>query len=121
MGSFGKSLSILSEAIGSKYIYPVCLFYAIFRWPNFCDPFDFRLQKRDKNLAPSLHKVLLEPFSPMIVMYAINRNCFGDLYLWCEGWFLEIDRTPPPTHRPISIPQSTFASPLRCTTLRPFN
>ena len=30
----------------------------------------------------------LEPFSSLVFKHAIDRICFGDLYLWCEGRFL---------------------------------
>ena len=74
------------------------LFSAIFRLTDvFSDPFDFSS---------------LEPVSPLVSKYAIRRNCFGDLYLCCEGRFIEDDLTPPPT-APTSIPQSLFAPPLR--------
>ena len=34
-------------------------------------------------------------------MYAIHRNCCGDLYLWCDGRIFEIDPHPPLTpHKP---------------------
>ena len=77
---FRKSLLIALKAIFRRYNYLVCLFYAIFRLADFSSqPFDFRLQKRNKEVTPSLHKVLLEPFSPLVFKYATNRNCFGDL------------------------------------------
>ena len=117
---------MLSEAICSKYINPACLFYAIFRLADFSsDSFYFRLQKGDKEVAPSLHKILVVPFSPLVFKYAINRNCFGDLYLWCERRFLKIVSTPLPTHRLYVSPQSTFAPLVQSTpaalTLRSFN
>ena len=62
------------------------LFYAIFRLTDILsDPFDF--------WSP-------EPFSSLVSKYAIHRNCFGDLYLWCRGWFLEVDPPPPPPFAP---------------------
>ena len=46
--------------------------------------------------------------------YSINRNCFGDLNVWCEGRFLEVDHpTPPP-------PPPTSASPTSPPTQSPF-
>ena len=89
---------MLSDAICSKYINPAFLFYAIFRLADYSsDSFYFRLQKRDKEVAPNLHKIFVVPFSPLVFKYAINRNCFGDLYLWCERRFLKIVSTPLPT------------------------
>ena len=32
-----------------------------------------------------------ETFSSLVSKYAIHRNCFGDLHLWCGGRFLEVD------------------------------
>ena len=96
------------------------LFFAIFCLADFSDPYDFRLQEREKEVAPSLHDVLPEPLSALVFKYAINGNCFGDSYLWCEGRFLEIDPTPPPTHRPHSSPPNPFCTPAALT-LRPFN
>ena len=95
-----------------------------FFWTIFLsDPFDFRPQKRDKEVAPSWYEVLLEPFSPLVFKYAINRNCIGDLYLWCEGQFLEVDPTPPPTHRSRISPLIILLHPAtvhpRCAHLTP--
>ena len=68
------------------------------------DPLTSRAQKRDKEVAPSGHQVVLVTFSSLVSKYAIHRNCFGDLYLWFEGLFLEIDPTAHPA--PTSAPQS---------------
>ena len=46
----------------------------------------------DKEVAPRGQLFILEAFSALVSKYAIDRNFFGDLYLWCEGRFLEIDR-----------------------------
>ena len=55
---------------------PVGVFYAIFRLTDFSsDPFDFLSEKQDKQAA-------------------LSSTCFGDLYLWCEGRFLEVEDTP---------------------------
>ena len=72
----------------------------------------FRLKKREKTVAPSLHYFLLEPFNPLVFKYANNRNYFGDLHLWCEGRFLEIDPTPHPHISP-------HPNPHPCTSFRP--
>ena len=43
--------------------------------------------------------MLLEPFNSLVSKYVVHRNCFIDLYWWCEGRFLEIyPHTPPPPH-----------------------
>ena len=46
--------------------------------------------------------MLLEPLTLIVSMYAIQKNCFEDFFLWCEKLFLEfegplspIDATPP--------------------------
>ena len=65
-----------------------------FAWPIFRLFHLTFVFRNDKEVASSLHKVPLEPFSPLVFKYAINRNLFGDLCLWCEGRFSEID---PPT------------------------
>ena len=62
------------------------------------------------------NKVLIELFSPLVFKCDINRNCFGDLYLWCEGRFLEIDLTPPPTHLHHMSPPNRLLHP-RCAHL----
>ena len=104
---FRKSLLVALKALCSRYVNTVCLFYANFCLADFSsDSFEFCLQKLYKKLAPSLPKFSLEPFSPLVFKYAINRNCFGDLCLWCEGRFLEIDPTPPlrsPYATPINL------------------
>ena len=70
-------------------------------------------QKRFKQVAPS-GPVLIEPFSSLVFKYAIHRVCFGDLYLWCEGRFLEIDS---PTHTLLPPPTNATPSAHRCTPL----
>ena len=115
---FKKSLFY---ALKSKYISPVCLFYGIFRVANFSsDPFDFRLRKRDNEAAPSLQQLLLEPFTPIVFTCSINRKCFGDLYLWCEGRFFEIDPAPHSPTAPTPVPPIHFCTPAELI-LRLFN
>ena len=44
------------------------------------------LQKWDKKVAPSQFALgCIEPMSPLVFKYAINRTCSGDLYLWLKG------------------------------------
>ena len=75
-------------------------FMQFFAWPIFrLTHLTFRPQKGAKQVVPSGHNVLVEPFSSLVFKYAIHRICFGDLYLCCEGRFLEID--PPP---PVALP-----------------
>ena len=64
----------------------LCLFYAYFCSADFLsDPFDFRLQKPDKEVAPIMHEVLLEMFSSLVLKYANNRNCFGTYTYGVKG------------------------------------
>ena len=77
----------------------------------------FRSQKRDKQLAPSGHQVLLEPFSSLVFKYAILRMRLGDIYLWCEGRFLEID--PHPTVATPSAPGAPPSPPPAALTYAP--
>ena len=65
----------------------------------------FRPQKRDKQLAPSGHQVLLEPFSSVSAPTVLETYT----YLWYEGRFLEVEDTPtvdhpPPPHLPLPPP-----------------
>ena len=52
----------------------------------------------------SAHRVLsaLKDFRSLVAMYANHKNCFKELYLWCEGRFFEIDPA-----------RSTHAPPLK--------
>ena len=49
----------------------------------------------------------------LVSKYAIRRNCFVGLYLWCEGQFLEINPNHPPPPPPTNT--HTLLSPSRCT------
>ena len=49
--------------------------------------------------------------------FKLFEICFGDLYVWCEGRFLEIDPPPPPIHRPITSPLNPLLHP-RCSAAR---
>ena len=96
-----------------------------FAWPIFrLTLLTFRPQKRDKQVAPSGHFVLLEPFR------SFSSNCLGDLYLylWCEGRFLKVDTPPfvdppppllapppPPPNRAFAPPPSAAPISPRCT------
>ena len=73
------------------------VFYAIDCLTQFCsNPFDFFPQNWDKQVVPSgiYERALVEPFSSLVSKYVVHRNCFGDLYLWCEGRFREVNPTP---------------------------
>ena len=54
-GLFEKSFNCSQEQFVVNILI-LFVFYAIIRSSNFSsDPFDFRLQKRDKDVAPGLH------------------------------------------------------------------
>ena len=62
-------------------------FYAIFRFTDFSsDAFDFSSSKTGgaQRALSALRAFQL----------CLSSNCFGDLYLWCEGRFLEVEEHP---------------------------
>ena len=85
-------------------------------------PMIFRPEKRNKQVASSGHWVFLEPFSSLVSNFAVHRNCFGDLYVWCEGWLLRCwtpipHNIPPPP--PTSVPSLHSPNLHLCTSFRP--
>ena len=93
--------------------------YAIFRLIDFSsEPFDFSSLKT--GLTGSAQRALS---GFRVFQLCFSSNCFGDiyLYLWCEGWFLEVGDTssvdsPPPLlphtpHRAHAPPPPQCAPP----------
>ena len=86
-------------------------FNAIFRLTDFAfDTFDFSYSKTGKTGSAQWALSVLRAF----------QLCFRDLYLWCEGRFLEVEDTPtvdppPPTTAPSPtnalLPHPTVAQP----------
>ena len=82
------------------YISPVGLFFnAIFRLTDFSsDAFDFSSSKTGSTVsaqqALSSHRAFRLCFS---------SNCFGDLYLWLEGQFLEVEDPSTVDPHPLTI------------------
>ena len=109
---------LLSNEVCSNYISPVGLFYAIFRLTDFSsDAFDFSSTKT--GYIGSVQRALsaLGAFQ-----LCFSSDCFRDLYLWCEGRFLEVKDTPavdpPPPPQPL-LPATTISPPPRCCPLHP--
>ena len=110
-----------TKFVAILFVLSVGFFNAIFRLTDFLSvPLTFGPQKRDKQVLPSGY------FSSLVCKYAIHRN-FEDLYLRCEGRFLEVDTShipPPPTLNPppplISpLSRHPHPNPHPCTSFRP--
>ena len=81
------------------------LFYAIFRLTDFSsDAFDFSSSKTGQTGSAQRALSFLRAFQ----LLCFSSNCFGYLYLWCEGRFLEVEDTPtvepPPPNWPSPPP-----------------
>ena len=87
----------LAYSLHQFFFRPICLFV---------------LRNRIKRQLPVSIKFSQSPFSPFVSKCANNRNCFGDLYLRCEGCLLEIDPHPhtTPNISPPPIPTPAHLS-----------
>ena len=90
---------MLSNEVCSNYISPVGLFFMrFFAWPIFrLTLLTFRPQKRDKQVAPSGHYVLLEPFRSVSAQTVLETYTL--LMVWgavLRGWHPPPFVDPPP-------------------------
>ena len=85
-------------------------FNAIFRLPDFSsDAFDFSSSKTGQTGSAQRALSALRAFQ-----LCFSSSCFGDLYLWCEGRFLEVETRPPPPPVLTPHPQYFLHPPPRC-------
>ena len=92
-------------------------FKAIFRLTNFSsDDFDFSSPKTGQTGSAQQALSALRAFQ-----LCFSSNCFGDLYLWCEGRFLEIEDTPPPLFTPPLLTPPPSPHRRCCPTPLPFS
>ena len=97
---------MLSNEVCRNYISPVGLFFnAIFRLTDLSsDAFEFLSLKLGETGSAER---ALSAFR--VFQLCFSSNCFGDLYLWCEGWFLEVE--PPTVDPPPLLPPHRAVAP----------
>ena len=93
-------------------------FYAIFCLTDFSsDAFDFSSSKTGWTGSAQRALSALRAFQ-----LCFSSNCFGDLYLWCEGRFLKVEDTPSvdPPYCPTRPPTRCFPPPQCCPPISPW-